>query len=184
LRQARLYRIEETNTTPIQTLLLFHLPKFATAGTTSITFPVQRADRYRLEIENGDNPRLRVESARASSIQEYLAVPTKALQDAKQPVALYVGGRLDAPSYDLTRIHTLPDIHRMATLQTLPDSQNARYQPRELHRAWADRHPRLVWMIVVAGVVVLSAIAITLLKAAGQTPVDSESAEPQTADRV
>ncbi|MFO1007044.1 MAG: DUF2339 domain-containing protein [Planctomycetaceae bacterium] len=184
LRQARLYRIEETSTTPIQSLILFHLPKFATAGTTTITFAAQRSDRYRLEIENGDNPRLRVESARASGIQEYLAVPTKALQEAKHPVALYIGGRLDAPSYDLTRIHTLPDVDRMATLQTLPDSKNARYQQHKPQGAWADRHPQLVWMIVIGAIVGLSAIAITLLKAAGNTPTASEAFEPQTADRV
>ena len=184
LRQARVYRIEETSTTPIQSLFLFHLPKFAMAGTTSTTFSAQRSDRLRLEIEYGDNPRLKVESARASGIQEYLAVPIKSLLEAKHPIALYIGGRLDAPSYDLTRIHTLPDINRMATLHTLPDSKNARYQPHKPHQAWADRHPRLVWMIVIGGVGVLSAIAITLLKAAGQPSPVSEPAEPQTADQV
>jgi hypothetical protein len=183
LRQASLFRIEETSTTPIQSLLLFHLPKFATAGTTSISFPPQRSPRYRLEIDNGDNPRLRVESARASGIQEYLVVPTKALLEARHPNAIYIGGRLDAPSYDLTRIHHLPGIDRMATLYALPDSKNARYQQNEPQRAWADRHPQLVWMIVIGGVTVLSAVAITLLKAAGNVPPVSAAAEAHTADR-
>ena len=183
LRQARLYRIDEISTTPIQSLLLFHLPKFAAGLTTSTTFQTQRTDQLRLEIENGDNPRLRVESARAYGIQEYLAVPTKSLLEAKHPVALYIGGRVGAPSYDLTRIHSLPDINRMATLIALPDSRNALYQKRGPKRAWADEHSRLVWMLVVSGVVVLSAIAIALLKAAGNQPTPSESTEPQAVDQ-
>lgn len=184
LRQAHLDWFDEISTTPIQSLLLFHLPKFATEQTTSMSFSPQRADKLRLEIENGDNQRLRVKSARAFGIQEYLAVPVKALQEARHPVAIYIGGRVGAPSYDLTRIHTLPGLNTMSTLVASPDSKNALYQNRGPQRAWADEHPRLVWMLVIGGVVILSVIAVALLKAAGNQPVVTDSAEPQTADHV
>ncbi len=182
LRQAHLFSIHKVSTSLIQPLLLFHLPKFATGRTISTNFSPQRTERLRLEIENGDNPRLSVESARAFGIQEYLAVPIKSLQDAKHPVALYIGGDVGAPSYDLTRIHTLPDVSRMATLLAHSDGKNAKYQKRIPKLAWADEHPRLVWMLVIGGVVVLSSIAIVLLKAAGNQPSSVESTEPQTAD--
>jgi len=77
------------------------------------------------------------------------------------------------PNYDLVRISTLPDVEKMATLSVLPVSLNPSYHEVKSARPWAEEHSTIVWVLVLGGVVILSGVAVTLLKAAGTQPLDA-----------
>ena len=95
-------------------------------------------------------------------------VQIKSLTAAANPVALFIGGKVSAPDYDLSRISTLPAVETLATLSVFPGALNTNYHEVRLKRPWAEEHRTLVWVLVLGGVVVLSGIAVALLKAAGE----------------
>ena len=146
------------------------------------SFTPQRSKRLRLEIQNGDDQPLSVESARAYGIERSLAVPVKSLSAASHPVVLYVGGKVAAPSYDLARISTVPDVEQLTTLAVLSGETNPTYHDVAPQPAWAEDHRTLVWIVVLGGVIALSGVAVTLLKAAAasQAQVASQADAPPT----
>jgi|GEM_PF-1709373 len=166
-RHAQLLSIHETSTTPITSVQLFHLARVSKGHTASATFSTQQSQRLRLEVQNGDDQPLTITSARAFGIERSLAVPVKSLTAAANPVALFIGGKVSAPNYDLERFSTPPAVEKMATLPVLAGALNANYDEVQLKRPWAEEHRTLVWVMVLGGVAVLSGIAVALLKAAG-----------------
>ncbi len=181
-RNAHLLSIDATSSSPITTVPLFHLAKVSQGHMATISFTPQQSKRLRLEIQNGDDQPLNVESARAYGIERSLAVPVKSLSAASHPVLLYVGGKVSAPSYDLARISTLPDVERLTTLSVLSGEKNPTYHDVSPQPAWAEENRTLVWVVVLGGVVALSGVAVTLLKAAAasQAQVASHADAPPT----
>ena len=165
-RHAQLSSVQYTSTTPITSVQLFHLDKVSKGHTASISFTPQQSKRLRLEIQNGDDQPLTVSSARAFGIERSLAVPVKSLNAAWHRVVLYVGGQVAAPSYDIARISTVPDVDRLTTLALLSGEMNPTYRDVSPKAPWAENHRTLVWAMVLGGVIALSALAVTLLKAA------------------
>ena len=160
--------VSDTSTAPITSVALFHLAKLSKGPTTSITFHPQSTKRFRMEIDNGDDQPLTIQAAQAFGVERSLAVPVKLLTANANPIAIYVGGSLGSPSYDLARISNLPDVEKMSTLGVLTGERNAAYREVLPQRAWAEDHRTLVWLFVLGGVLVLSALAIKLLKAASE----------------
>ncbi len=184
-RSAQLLSIHDTSTTPITSVQLFHLAQVSQGQTATISFTPQQSKRLRLEIQNGDDQPLTVTTASAYGFERSLAVPVKSLSAAANPVALYVGGKVAAPSYDLSRISTVPDIEKLTTLSVLTGERNPSYHEVTPSRPWAEDHRTLVWVMVLGGVIILSVLAVVLLKAAvaaqektNATP-NPDSAEPQ-----
>ena len=167
-RNAQLFAIHDTSTTPITSVQLFHLARVSKGHTVTATFSTERSQRLRLEIQNGDNQPLTITSAQAFGIERSLVVQIKSLTAAANPVALFIGGKVSAPDYDLSRISTLPAVETLATLSVFPGALNTNYHEVRLKRPWAEEHRTLVWVLVLGGVVVLSGIAVALLKAAGE----------------
>lgn len=178
-RQAQLSSVSYTTNTPITSLQLFHLAKVSKGHLATVSFSPQQSKKLRLEIQNGDDQPLTVASARAYGIERSLAVPVKSLNAAANPVALYVGGQVSAPSYDLARISTVPDVERLTTLSVLTGIKNPTYREVTLQRPWAEDHRTLVWVMVLGGVIVLSVLAVALLKAAVAAQETSEK-KPET----
>ncbi len=176
-RNAQLMAISDTTTSIITSVALFHLAQFSKGPTTSVSIRPQSSARFRLEIANGDDQPLTVSAAQAFGIEQSLAVPVKSMTANPNPIAIYVGGDIDSPSYDLARISTLPDVEKMSTLGVLPGEKNAAYHEVTPQRPWAEDHQTLVWVAVLGGVVVLSAAAIKLLQAAS-APEQAATAQP------
>ena len=181
-RNAQLLSVQSTSTSPITTVQLFHLAQVSQGHTATISFTPQQSKRLRLEIQNGDDQPLTVESARAYGIERSLAVPVKSLSAASHPVLLFVGGKVSAPSYDLARISTVPDGERLTTLSVLSGEKNPTYVAVTPQPAWAEDHRTLVWVMVLGGVIALSGVAVTLLKAAAasQAQLASTADTPPT----
>ena len=181
-RNAQLLTIDATSSSPITTVQLFHLAKVSHGHTATVSFSPQASKRLRLEIQNGDDQPLSVASARASGIERSLAVPVKSLSAASHPVLLYVGGKVSAPSYDLSRISTVPDVVQLTTLTVLSGDKNPTYRDVSPKPAWAEDNRTLVWIVVLGGVIALSGVAVTLLKAAAASvPLADANAEPEKA---
>ncbi len=142
------------------------LAKVSHGHTANVSFTPQQSKQWRLEIQNGDDQPLTVASARAYGIERSLVVPVKSLSAAANPVLLYVGGQVSAPSYDLARISTVPEVERLTTLAVLSGVKNDGYREVTPQTPWAEDHRTLVWVMVLGGVVVLSVLAVALLKAA------------------
>ena len=172
-RNAQLLTVQATSTSPITSVQLFHLAKVSHGHTANVLFTPQQSKQLRLEIQNGDDQPLTVTSAKAYGIERSLAVPMKSLSGAANPVELYVGGQVSAPSYDLSRTRTVPDVELLTTLAVLSGVKNAAYREVTPQTPWAEDHRTLVWVMVLGGVVVLSVLAVALLKAAvaAQEPV-------------
>ena len=176
-RHAQLLTVQATSTSPITNVQLFHLAKVSHGHTANVVFTPQQAKRLRLEIQNGDDRPLTVTSAKAYGIERSLAVPVKSLSAAANPVVLYVGGQVSSPSYDLARISTVPDVEHLTTLAVLSGAKNPTYREVSPPLPWAEDHRTLVWVMVLGGVVVLSVLAVTLLKAAAAQQPTVESSE-------
>lgn len=181
-RNGRLYEIHATSTTPLASISLVHRAAVHPDTTVSIMFNPTRSSRYRLEIDNGDDRPLHVLSGRAFGITQWLAVPLNALRDARHPLALYVGGDVDAPSYDLAKTHTVPDLETLSTMQFSNGMANPAYREPASPLPWAERHKTLVWMIVIAGMTVLSALGVWLLNLS--MPDETDSPQPPREEPV
>jgi hypothetical protein len=163
-RAADLSVLSDTQTTPLMSLQLFHLEGVTPGHVATATFASQPIRRLRLTIQNGDDKPLNVTAARAFGIERSIVVPTKSITGRN--VALYVGGAVSAPSYDLARISQIPDVERIVSVAVTGGTRNPAYREVLPRKPWAEEHSTLVWVFVFAGVIVLSAIAIQLLKIA------------------
>lgn len=174
-RAADLAVLSDTQTTPLMNLQLFHLEGVTPGHVATAAFPSQPIRRLRLTIQNGDDKPLSVSAARAFGIERSIVVPTKSITGRE--VALYVGGAVSAPSYDLARISQIPDVERIVTVSVTTGARNPAYREVLPRKPWAEEHSTLVWVFVFAGVIVLSAIAIQLLKVAAAS---EQMANPPT----
>jgi hypothetical protein len=161
-RAADLSILAETRTTPLMNLQLFHLNGVTSGHVRTASFPEQPLRRMRLTIQNGDDAPLHVAAARVYGIERSIVVPTKSLAGA----VLYVGGRVSAPSYDLARISKIPDLERIYPVSLYEGDKNPAYREVGPRKPWAEEHKSLVWILVFAGVIVLSGVAIQLLRVA------------------
>lgn len=163
-RAAELSVLTETRTTPLMNLQLFHLNGVTLGHVATATFASQPIRQMRLTIQNGDDKPLNVTAARAFGIEWSIVVPTKSI--VGRDAALYVGGAVSAPSYDLARISQIPDVERIASVSVTGGARNPAYREVVPRKPWAEEHSTLVWVFVFAGVIVLSGVAIQLLKVA------------------
>ncbi|MFL6390362.1 MAG: DUF3999 family protein [Terriglobales bacterium] len=112
-------------------------------------------------IDNGDDPPLKIKSARLQQVEHRLYFDAP----ASGALTLYYGDeKLDPPVYDYAKLFLLAK--DAAPAQLGAEQANAAYKGRPDERPWTERHPAVLWIAIVAAVLVLSAIALRSMKSA------------------
>lgn len=120
------------------------------------------ASQFTIAIDNGDNPPLNVSGAELLSIERRVYFDPQ----GKSTLRLYYGDeKLPAPVYDYARF-----FHQdasAAVAQLGPGAHNAQYAGRPDERPWSERHPGVLWSVMLLAVAVLAVVAFRGLR----TPV-------------
>jgi len=112
-------------------------------------------------IDNGDDPPLKIKSARLQQLERRLYFDAP----ASGPLTLYYGDeKLDPPVYDYAKLFLLAK--DAAPAQLGAEQANAAYTGRPDERQWTERHPAVLWIAIVAAVLILGAIALRSMKTA------------------
>jgi hypothetical protein len=112
-------------------------------------------------IDNGDDPPLKIKSARLQQLEHRLYFDAP----ASGPLTLYYGDeKLDPPVYDYAKLFLLAN--DAAPAQLGAEQANAAYTERPDERPWTERHPAVLWIAIVAAVLILGAIALRSMKTA------------------
>jgi hypothetical protein len=112
-------------------------------------------------IDNGDDPPLKLKSARLQQLEHrlYFEAPVAA------PLTLYYGDeKLERPVYDYAKLFLLAKDASAAQLGG--EGANAAYTGRPDERPWTEKHPAVLWIAIVAAVLILGAIALRSMKTA------------------
>ncbi len=107
-------------------------------------------------IENGNDKPLPVASVHLEMRQRRLcfAAPPK-----PELTLFYGDAALDAPSYDYARLY--PQSGRVLTAKLAAEQQNPDYIPRPKPlRSLSERHPELLWIVLLAVICVLAVVAL------------------------
>jgi hypothetical protein len=117
------------------------------------------APRYKLTIENGDDPPLHILGVQVFSIERRLYFDPR----GNSTLRLYYGDdRLRAPLYDYAKLFQEPDQAPRAELG--PGAHNSAYTGRPDERPWTDKHPAVLWIAMIVAVAGLAALALRGLK--------------------
>ena len=126
---------------------------------------LQHSARVWIEVENGDDQPLPIAAVRLEMRQRKICfeAPVGAATGRDSGLALYYGdSRLEAPEYDYARLFVASRAALAAELG--PERLNANYRaPVEAVKPFAERHPELMWITLIA---VICALGVVALKAA------------------
>jgi len=112
-------------------------------------------------IDNGDDPPLKIKSARLQQLEHRLYFDAP----ASGQLTLYYGDeKLDPPVYDYAKLFLLAK--DAAPAQLGAEQANAAFMGRPDERPWTERHPAVLWIAIVAAVLILGAIALRSMKTA------------------
>jgi hypothetical protein len=116
---------------------------------------MQSAARVEVAVDNGDDTPLPITAVRLEMRQREICFDVSNVQ----PLTLFYGdAALTAPQYDYARLFTPSDaVH---TAQLGPEQLNHTYRERPDARPFTDRHPHLLWIVLLVVVCVLAIIAI------------------------
>lgn len=124
---------------------------------------MQRPARLEVAIENGDDPPLPVSSVRLEMRQRRICFDPEAGTSA---LTLYYGDpALNAPTYDYSKLFRPAAMPLAATLA--PEALNPNFEARSEDRSFTERHPELLWIVLLAVVCIL---ALTAIRAAKRLP--------------
>jgi hypothetical protein len=125
----------------------FVMPCFSLAETT-----------IKVIIHNGDDKPLQ-QSARLQQYEHRIYFDSQA---AGQLTLYYGDEDLDAPVYDYAKLFQMEKNAAPAQLGT--EQANAAYASRPDERPWTERHPAVLWIVIVAAVAILGAVALRSMK--------------------
>jgi hypothetical protein len=112
-------------------------------------------DRFKVTVQNADNPPLNITSVQPLSIERRVYFDPA----ARTAVKLYYGdSKLAAPVYDYTKFFQADPAAAQTELG--PGMHNAAYTGRPDDRPWSERHKALLWIAMVLAVVVLAVLAL------------------------
>jgi len=116
---------------------------------------MQSAATVQVAVENGDDTPLPITSVRLEMRQRKICFDAA----DNQPLTLYYGDpSLTAPQYDYARLFSSSSaIH---TAQLGPEQLNPAYHDRPDSRPLTERHPHLLWIILLVVICILAIIAI------------------------
>ena len=112
-------------------------------------------------IDNGDDPPLKIKSAKLQQLEHrlYFDAPASA-----QLVLYYGDEKLDPPVYDYAKLFLLAK--DAAPAQLGAEQINASFTGRPDERPWTEKHPAVLWIAIVAAVLILGAVALRSMKTA------------------
>ncbi len=138
-----------------------HLMRFgrmADSETLAIETNGMHCSQYRLEIDDQDNPPLRIKSVKAQTMERRIY-----FNAADSEVTLLYGDeKLSPPVYDFAKFFTASQNATEARLG--PEEKNPDYQPRPDDRPWMERHPTMLWIVLLTVIIALGAVAFKSLK--------------------
>jgi hypothetical protein len=116
---------------------------------------MQSAATVEIAVDNGDDTPLPIDAVRLEMRQRKICFDVA----GRQPLTLYYGDpALTAPQYDYARLFSLSDaIH---TAQLSPEQLNTNYRERPDLRPLTDRHPHLLWIVLLVVLCILAVVAI------------------------
>jgi Protein of unknown function (DUF3999) len=126
-----------------------------------VTFSAVGHKTIKVVIDNGDDPALKLKTARLQQLERrlYFDAPAAAA------LMLYYGDeKLESPVYDYAKLFLLAK--DAAPAQLGEEEANAAYTGRPDERPWTERHPAVLWIAIVAAVLILGAIALRSMKTA------------------
>jgi hypothetical protein len=116
---------------------------------------MQSAATVEVVVENGDDTPLPITTIRLEMRQRKMCFDVL----ASGALTLFYGDpALNAPQYDYARLFTLSDAMHAAQLG--PEELNPRYHDRPDARPLTDRHPHLLWILLLIVVCILAIVAI------------------------
>lgn len=124
-----------------------------------LTFPEQW-DRYlRLRIFNHDNPPLAAARLRLYTYRRVIEFPA---ETAGQYRLYYGNADAKQPAYDFAQ--TMPAQAKAVEATAGDDEPNPAYQPpKPPQKPWSDRHPQVLYGVLLAAIVVMGFLAIRFL---------------------
>ncbi len=126
-----------------------------------VSFSAVGRKTIKVIIDNGDDPPLKIKSARLQQLEHRLYFDAP----ASGRLTLYYGDeKLDPPVYDYAKLFLLAKDAAPAQLGT--EEANVAYTGRPDERPWTERHPAVLWIAIVAAVLILGAIALRSMKTA------------------
>lgn len=138
---------------------------------------MQHSARVWIEIENGDDQPLPIAAVRLEMRQRKICFEAPAApstdsgaihgSDASSNLALFYGdSRLAAPEYDTARLFVASRAAVVAELG--PEELNANYRaPAAEVRPFAERHPEVLWIALIAAICALGLVALRSAKSSG-----------------
>jgi Protein of unknown function (DUF3999) len=125
----------------------FVMPCFSLAETT-----------IKVIIHNGDDKPLQ-QRARLQQYEHRIYFDSQA---AGQLMLYYGDEKLDAQVYDYAKLFQMDKAANPAQLGA--EQANAAYAGRPDERPWTERHPEVLWIVIVAAVAILGAVALRSMK--------------------
>ncbi|MEI9977981.1 MAG: DUF3999 family protein [Edaphobacter sp.] len=116
---------------------------------------MQSAATVEVAVENGDDSPLPIKAVRLEMRQRQICFD----DSTRQPLTLFYGdSALTAPQYDYARLFAASET--MGNAQLGPEELNPRFHARPDARPLTDRHPHLLWILLLLVVCVLAVVAI------------------------
>jgi hypothetical protein len=123
-----------------------------------LVFPEVYSGKFKVQIENGDDPPLSITQVKAFARERRLYFDPK----GNSALALYYGDSpLNAPVYDYGKVFRVDERAAVATLG--PEVANPAYQARPDERPWTEQHPALLWVTLVVAILALGGLALKQL---------------------
>ena len=130
---------------------------------------LQRAAKVEVTIENGDDQPLPIAAVKLEMRQREICfeAPEGGTAGKDSGLALFYGdSRLDAPEYDYARLFVASRAALAAELGT--EGLNAKYRaPAAVARPFAERHPEMLWIALIAAICALGMVALKAAKSSG-----------------
>ena len=121
---------------------------------------LQHSAKLEVAVDNGDDAALPVTAILLEMRQRKLCFDATT---APQPELFYGDPTLPTPQYDFARLFS-PSVH-VVQAQLGPEQRNADYRARPDTRSVTERHPNLIWVVLLIVVCVLAVVALRSSKA-------------------
>ncbi len=115
--------------------------------------------KWTLTVDNGDDPPLPIEEVKLEMAVRQLCFDAAA---AGSYMLYYGDAALTAPQYDYAKLFAPDTNAAQATLG--PENENPQYKSRPDARPFTERHPGLLWVVLIAVVLVLGVVALRTAK--------------------
>ncbi len=116
---------------------------------------MQSAATVEVAVDNGDDTPLPINAVRLEMRQRKICFDVS----GRQPLTLYYGDpALTAPQYDYARLFSPSDA--MQTAQLGAEQLNPGYRDRPDARPLTERHPHLLWIVLLVVICILAIVAI------------------------